>query len=389
MKSDDSARQRRSTPAQRRYDIDWIRVSSVLLLIPYHTAVIFDRGHVSYIKGQPNTVMVALAHFLSQWHMPLFFLLSGTATWYSLDRRGGIGYIRERITRLVVPLLFGTFAIIPFMVYCQRLYYREFDASYIRFYPHFFDGIYPSGNFSWGHLWFLAYLFVFSMTATPLFLYLKSDGGSRLISGLAAFCNRRGAIFLFALPLAAIETGLRAKWPGLQNLYDDWANVCLFVTMFTYGYLFCSDARFGSAIDRHWKASLMAGIPTMTVILALHVTGTHSYSHYGVRWILYMVLDAFNRWFWIIAILGFGRRYLGFTNNLLAYMTEAALPIYILHHAVVVATGYHVVAWNMGVLEKFLCINVASLLMIVALYDLLVRRISLPRILFGMNPGTK
>ena len=59
----------------------------------------------------------------------------------------------------------------------DRLSPRDFDGSYLAFYPHYFEGVYPQGNFSWHHLWFLAYLLVFSLAALPLFLYLRAEPG--------------------------------------------------------------------------------------------------------------------------------------------------------------------------------------------------------------------
>ena len=55
----------------------------------------------------------------------------------------------------------------------DRMSPRDFHGSYLDFYPHYFEGVYPSGNFSWHHLWFLAYLLVFSLAALPLLLYLR------------------------------------------------------------------------------------------------------------------------------------------------------------------------------------------------------------------------
>jgi len=371
--------------SERRYDIDWLRVLAVLLLVPYHTAVIFVRPYVSYIKDEPDVVMDAFAYFMNQWHMSLFFLVSGAATWFSLGSRSGTRYIGERIKRLIVPLAFGTLAIVPVQVYFQRLYYHEFTGSYVQFYPHIFDGIYPHGNFTWGQLWFLAYLFVFSLFALPIFLYLRTDKGKLMISKIAALLERRGAIFLAAIPLAITQAVFRARWPGFQNLYDDWANFTFYLIIFSYGYLLCSDVRFSRAIEQHAGISLVFGVVSMSIILALRQIGTVPAADYSPGWILYMILHGLSSWCWLVAFLGFGRKYLNFTNRLLEYGTEAALPFYILHHAAIVAIGYYIVRWNATALAKLLIISIASLILTVVFYDLLVRRANISRFLFGMK----
>lgn len=374
-----------NNPSARRYDIDWLRILAVLLLIPYHTAVIFVRPYVAYIKDEPNAAMEAFAYFMNQWHMALFFLVSGAATWFSLDSRSGVRYIGERVKRLIVPLVFGTLAIVPVQVYFQRLYYREFSGSYIRFYPHIFDGIYPHGNFTWGQLWFLAYLFVFSLLALPLFLYLKTDKGRRMLSNVATLMEKRGAMFLAAIPLAIEQAVFRARWPGFQNLYDDWANFAFYFTVFCYGYILCSDIRLRRTIESQSGVSLVLGVISMSIILALRQTGAAPAADYSAGWILYMFLHGFSSCCWLVAILGFGQKYLNFNSRLLEYGTEAALPLYILHHAAIVAASYWIVKWNAGVTVKFLSISIIALMLAVALYDVLVKRTNISRLLFGMK----
>ena len=103
-------------------------------------------------------------------------------------------------------------------------------------------------------------LFVFSLLALPLFLYFKTDNGRRMISKMAVLMEKRGGLFLAAIPLAVTQATLRARWPGFQNLYDDWANFTFYLIVFSYGYLLCSDIRFSRAIEKHAGISLVSGL---------------------------------------------------------------------------------------------------------------------------------
>ncbi len=51
-------------------------------------------------------------------------------------------------------------------------------ADIMDFYPDFFKGVYPKGNLSWHHLWFLPYLLFYSIFFTPLFIYLRRINNS-------------------------------------------------------------------------------------------------------------------------------------------------------------------------------------------------------------------
>jgi len=378
------------TKPERRHELDWLRVLAVLLLFYFHTATIFYTGDLGefYVKNdQSSREMECFILFVHQWHMPLFFLLSGAATWFALSSRTPGEYVTERFKRLFIPFLFGTLVIVPPQVYYRLLSrYPDYQDSYIQFYPQFFNGIRPQGNFEWGHLWFVIYLFVFSLIALPLFLHLKQKANQDLFSKLAVFLEKPGGIFLLALPLAIIEGTLRPRWPGFQNLYDDWANFFLYVFYFIYGYLICSNARLGQAIDRHLKIALVMAVASMSLLFELWANDILPNRGYSLGYVLYQMFRSINSWFWVVALLGLGRRYLNFNNRVLQYANEASYPFYILHQTIVVAIAFYVVRWNISIIEKFFIISTASLVATIFLYELLVKRINVVRFLFGLKP---
>ena len=374
---------------ERRYDLDWLRVLAVLLLIYFHTAAIFYQGDlgVFYVTNTVTSpamgIFVLLVH---QWHMPLFFFLSGAATWFSLEARNADQYVKERFQRLLIPFMFGTLVLVPIQVYYRVLMTSGDKKSYFQFYPQFFNGIRPSGNFEWAHLWFVVYLFVFSLVALPLFIYLRQPPGQRWCNWLAARLDRANTVFYPALLLAVIEATFRPKWIGFQNLYDDWANVLLYLSYFICGYIFCSDRRFGQLLDRqrHWVMG--AAILGMSILLGLWITNTVPDRGYSPEYMLYQAFRGFNSWCWVLLALSLARSHLNFKSRLLQYANEASYPFYILHQTILVAIGFYVVQWNIGVLEKFIVISTESLLATLVIYELLIRRININRFLFGLKP---
>ncbi len=379
-----------NTKHQRCYYLDWLRVLCVILLIYFHTAAIFYVGNLGefYIKNKPSSrEMITFILFVHQWHMPLFFLLSGAASWFALEKRTANQYVIERCKRLFIPFLFGTLVLVPPQVYYHLLSNSNYHDSYFQFYPQFFNGIRPVGNFEWGHLWFLIYLFTFSALALPLFVYLKAAGQSWL-SKLAAWVDKPGVVFLLAVPLAVVEGALRPRWPGFQNLYDDWANFFLYLLYFIYGYAIASDTRFEQAIDRHLKVSWSIAIASMLILFGLWEIDILPERGYSAGYILYQMFRGLNSWFWVIAFLGLGRKFLNFNSKLLQYLNEASYPLYLLHQTVLVAIGFYVVQWHIGVMEKFWLLSTVCLVVTIALYDLLVKRNLVLRFLFGLKLKT-
>ena len=376
--------------SERRNDLDWLRVLAVLLLIYFHSARIFDFDRF-YVKNEPQSFgLAALVKFLSQWHMPLFFLVSGAATFYALGFRRAGAYLKERFFRLFVPFVFGLAVIIPPQGYYTLLRNPGFHRSYLRFLPAFFQ-IDPAtaggyrGTFEWGHLWFILYLFTFSLLALPLLLYLRGPGGRRWVSKLAGLTGHSLGIFLFFPPLALIEAALRPGWPGFPNLYNDWANFCSFLAYFLFGYLLCADDRFSRAIDRGLKPALAIALLCFAALYYIFSRRLDPPLAYSPGFTALAALGALHSWAWIVTLLGLGRKYLNFSNSFLNYANQAAYPFYVLHQTVIVIIGFYVVKWPLGVPLKYLVITTASLLGSILIYDLFVKRLNPIRLLFGMK----
>lgn len=147
----------------RRYDLDWLRVIVFGLLIFYHVGMFF----VPWGWHVKNNVIYDWLRwpmlFLNQWRLPILFVISGMGTYYALGKRSMGTFMWERFLRLGIPLAAGMILIVPPQVYFERLADGAFSGSYLKFYTTAaFDGVYPEGNVSWHHLWFLPYLLVFS-----------------------------------------------------------------------------------------------------------------------------------------------------------------------------------------------------------------------------------
>ncbi|MBW4699527.1 MAG: acyltransferase family protein [Aphanocapsa lilacina HA4352-LM1] len=344
-------------------------------------------GGRAVLVGQPQVPAAdLLVAFLNQWFMPLFFVVSGVGTWFALGFRSAGRYVAERCNRLLVPFVFGCLVLIPPQVYCEVLRDPAYRASFGAFYPSFFTIVGPEARFSWGHLWFVLYLFIFSLVALPLLLWLRSEPGRRWIATLAAWCERPGVILLAGLPLALSEALLRIRWPVRNNLYDDWANLAYYLLFFVYGYLLCADPRFGQAIDRHWRIALALATALMAVLFTWGFTNSTPLEGYTPVLVGTMFVRGLRAWLWVVAILGFARRYLTFSNPLLRYGGEAAYPFYLLHQTAIIVIGFWVVRWSSGAFEQFLLIGLGSLAVCLLIYELLIRRLSLTRYLFGLKP---
>jgi glucan biosynthesis protein C len=377
----------RHVPRQRTYYVDWLRILAVLLLVPYHAAMIFVPWTYHVKNAETSLVLEVFNRFLGIWQMPLLFFIAGAGTWFALGHRTALEYVTERVRRLLVPLAFGMLVIVPPQTYLERLQQGRFHGSFLDFYPHFFEGVYPAGNLTWNHLWFLAYLFVFSLLLLPFFLWARGEGGRNRVSRLTSLFRTGPSLLLLAIPPMAVQACLRVRWPGEQNLIDDWANFFFYITMFAYGYIVFAAEGVMDRVARNRWLFLGIGFLGVLVVAVVEHSGAAPRWGYNVGCITYLAFTGFNTWSWVLAILGFARIMLDRAGPRYAYATTASLPFYILHQTVIVIIGYHVVRWEVGVLTKFVVVTVSSLVGIVAVYEVLVRRLGPLRFLFGMRPG--
>ena len=87
----------------------------------------------------------------------------------------------------------------------------------------------------------------------------------------------------------------------------------------------------------------------------------------------------------LIERFGYSQKYLNFNNRFLGYANEAVLPFYILHHVVLLLIGYWVVQWQINALVKYIVIASLSLIAIMGLYDIIIKRFQVTRFLFGLK----
>jgi len=378
------------TDLSRRYDVDWLRVLGMMTVFLFHNNRFFDTDgwHVKSPETSQASMMITM--FAVQWMMPLFFILSGIGIYHALAHQRWPQYFVSRVKRLLVPLVFGIFVVIaPLQVYLERISHKQFEGSFWSFYPHYFEGWFGlGGNFAWMgvHLWYLEFLFVFSVITLPLFLYLRSSSGGRVVGSLTRLLNKPWMIFLPALPIAAVEfvSGLSPIKDSILGSegFGGWS-VLPYLTLLIIGYMLATDESLTRAMERHRVPALLVGILTF-VLGYLAYKATQQWSLLP-RELLMSFIRGILCWSWLVAICGFAGRYLRFSNSFLKYANEAVLPFYILHQTVILSVGFYILRLHTRLWLEYLIIATTSFAAIMAMYELFIRRLNVLRVLFGMK----
>jgi len=375
-----------STTPVRRYDLDWLRVLVILTVFIFHCGRFFDMDGWHVKNPVRHEAVQVWTVFLVCWMMPLIFVISGESTFYAFGSRSLGKFLKDRAARLIVPLIVGMFTHVALQVYLERVSFSGFKGTFFDFYPQYFKGFYAhGGNFAWMglHLWYLEALFLFSLLFIPLFLFLLTRTGQKVIDSCGHWLSKPAALYLLAIPPMALFALLDPKTQWGQRGFGGWPPI-IYAFWFLYGFALPMRSEVENQIVKTRRISLWVAVGIFLALVVLWKTGGDP--KFGtVRYASLLSLYALASWCFILGFLGLGRSSLSFTNTYVRYANEAVLPFYVLHQTVILSIGFFVVRWSVPDLIKFLAISASSLGLILAIYEFAIRRNNVMRFLFGMR----
>lgn len=377
----------------RMYELDWIRVIVTIDLIPFHVAwMITSVGGFSLVERGTVVwhILDCYVKFVSPLHMFFLFLVAGASAFMALQRRSPRQYVVERIKRLLIPLFTFMILLFPVLGYFWPTGMDMSGVNYLtQFWPWclmttFYSEI--TGGPNWAHMWFVGYLFIYSMILLPLFLHIRAGKMPFVESWTRFLTGRRGTIFLMGMPLCFVFAVLAPIWPFYRNnLYSDWGYFAYNMTAFYFGFIIARDPRWSLAFDRHAAVSLVLAIIFSAAKLLMQLfSPSFSTPAFTPNYAFYSLVAGLNTWFWVVAVISITRRSLSFTNRFLGYFNTISYPLYIFHLVAISVIGHYITLMKWGIVAEFITICVASFAACLLCCEL-VKRIPVTRFLFGIK----
>ncbi len=275
--------------------------------------------------------------------------------------------------RLLIPFVFSVLFIVPPQPYLAYLKQHP-DGRIIDFIVQYFlhiqgDFTGYTGFFTPAHLWFVLYLYLYSITSVPVFLLIVKHSEK-----LSRFFSKH--LFLLLYP---IVIGLSEQLPTLGN-----KNPFYYYTYFIIGFIIVSHPEIEKTFHSEKCFALFLGILTMIVYLST-VEKSFTFPKYSPEDVLFYILRRFHVWFWLIFIFGYGCRYLNFPSRFLPYLSEMSYPFYILHQTTIIIIAYFILCWNLNIWVIFILLVVFSFCLTLAIYHFIIRKYKVLRFLFGMK----
>lgn len=372
----------------RRYDLDALRVIAFALLIFYHVGMAYSGWdwHVlsAYAGEAGGEVIQPLMRALNPWRLPLLFLISGAALCFAIDKAGqpdagGIWrFLRARSWRLFAPLLFGMLIIVAPQSWLQLLANGETQAGFFRFYPGYLTDIYSITTPTWNHLWYVAYMLVY----TPLIILL-----ARPLRGISKRLNGIGLLALVFVPHMIIRLALDPYFPTTHDLTGDWANHAHSFMWVMTGFMIAKSPRAWSMIATifPWSAMLAAAL---CLYLGHEWIIWDSVSQQPVRlWIARVGRVAYTA-IVILALLGAAQRWLSTPSRVLSWAGSSVFCWYILHQTLIVMGVVWLGQYKLGLALEGTSLIVLTTVLTLGLTEVF-RRTGPFAVLWGFKPRAK
>jgi peptidoglycan/LPS O-acetylase OafA/YrhL len=343
---------------ERRYDIDWLRVTAIAFLLVYHVVIVFQPWgfYIGFIQSEETSdaIWIPMA-MLNVWRVPLLFLVSGMGVCFSLRRRDWKQLLLERGRRILIPLIFGSFIIVPIHIFIFQTYYGK-------------ETLYLPGV---GHLWFLLNIFIYVIQIMG-FAFLDKSYNYKFFNFFRKILKRPYSIYLFFIPFIMEAELLN---PQYFSLYVGTTyGFVLGMMAFFFGFFFIAIG------DTFWNAVEKMKIISLFIASSLYLVRLFYFDLNAPNY-----LTSIESMSWIFAVMGLGYKYLNKPCKILSYLSQAAYPVYIIHMIFLYLAAYLILPLNFNVEMDILLIVLITFAGCYISYELIIKRISFIRPLFGLK----
>ncbi len=327
---------------ERLYYADWLRIAAFALLVLYHVGMLYVPWDF-HVKQQPTyAALEPLMRLTNPWRMSLLFVVSGLATGLMLGRPG---LARERSKRLLLPLLFGMAVIVPPQSWLQVREQFGYGGSYLDFLRLYFGAYHgfcsPRECLvlpTWNHLWFLPYLWSYTMLLLLALRLLPQAALRRAADAMSRLAGWR-LVLLPLLLLGGLRVGLFPRFGETHALLDDWAAHASYGSMFAFGVLLALRRVLLQRLQALRWPALALGLAAW-LVLALYPALLPGWPAVAEAWRAPMRLAfATVQWCGVVAAFGFARAHLDFDHRWRAPLTEAVFPLYLVHQTVLIGAA--------------------------------------------------
>jgi len=371
----------------RRYDLDWLRILAFGLLIFYHSGMFYVEGWGWHAKSQYQSSFLAnIMLMVEPWRMPILWLISGIALRFVVAKVSITRLIAMRSIRILLPLLFGIFIIVPPQLYIEMTVNGDLQMSYWQFLKEFFSnnsniftqyqpGIWP--HIDVNHLWFLRSLWEYSLVFILLLPILNSPWISKIVQWISNIPSTF-AILLVVLPLFILQI----CWQEGETRYP-----IGFVFML-YGFLLGWNTVFWQRLKNKTRPLFIMSVTCFICFITFYnlvwINPEIKLADNEPRMLLGIFIYSLMRVLGVLTALAFAFNFLNNKSKALSYFSDAVYPFYILHQTIIIVAGYLLSHLALGaILEPILLLIITISACFIGFE--IIKRVEILRPFFGLK----
>jgi hypothetical protein len=186
---------------------------------------------------------------------------------------------------------------------------------------------------TWNHLWFVAYLWVY----TVLLALLPASARAALAGGLGRLLNGNRLLWLPMLAIAAIRIGLADRFPESHDVVSDWCMHWVYGGGFFIGVAMGTAGPLWAGVARLWRVALALGVISWAVVAWINVQPGDVE---GGWLLLTRAARAVQAWGMIIGLLGAAQAFLNIDHRWRQPLAQAVFPAYLIHQTLIVLMAW-------------------------------------------------
>ena len=345
--------------------IDNLRIVLTALVILHHLAIQYGGPGITYYKeagpmSDISALLITLLLAINQsFFMGFFFMVSSYFSPGSFDRHGAGPYVRDRLKRLGIPLLFYILVISPLLHYVLTLS-RGFAGNFLEFIPVFIESL---PGLDVGPLWFVAALLFFSLLYVLWRLIFRQtpiahEGESRAPSNTA--------IALFGVSLGVVtfvvRIWLHVGWEFMV-LHWQFPHFTQYIAMFVVGLIAYQRGWFAGLTDAQGKVwrwvvlTLIVLFPVVSVLGGARQGNLEVFMG-GIHWqsFVYSIWEQLMCVAMVITLVVWFRKRFNNQNTLGKALSSGAYATYVIHAPVIVLLALALIGIQLDLALKFVLV---------------------------------